>query len=56
MVQNENIIMQSGYKEFFLFYNFFDCLVKFRTLLYSSKTQWSNSQKANFIGFKQGQF
>ena len=35
---------------------FFDCFVKFWTLLYSSKTQWSNSQEANFIGFKQGQF
>ena len=53
MVQNENIIMQSGYKEDFI--KNFDCLV-FWTLLYGSKTQWSNSKKANFIGFKQGQF
>ena len=56
MVQNENIIIQSGLKENFIFNNFFDFLVKFWTLLYSSKTQWSNSQKANFVGFKQGQF
>ena len=35
---------------------FFDCLVKFWTLLYGSKTRCSNSQKVNFIGFKQGQF
>ena len=32
-----------------------DCLSDW-TLLYGSKTQWSSSQKANFIGFKQGQF
>ena len=48
--------LQSGYKEKKIFYKFFDCLLKFCNLLYSSKTQWSNSQKANFIGFKQGQF
>ena len=41
---------------FFCFMKFFDCLVKFWTLLYGPKAQWSNSQKANFIGFKQGQF
>ena len=35
---------------------FFTCLVKFWTLLYGSKAQWSNFQKANFKGFKQGQF
>ena len=54
MLKNENFITQRGYKENFLFYEIFDCLVKFWTLLYGSKTQWSNSQKANFIGFKQG--
>ena len=35
---------------------FFDCLVKFWTLLCGPKAQWSNSQEANFIGFKQFQF
>ena len=48
--------MQRGYKEIFLFYNFFWLLVKFWTLLYSSKTQCSNSEKANFLGFEQGLF
>ena len=35
---------------------FFDYLLKFWTLPYEPKAQWSNSKKANFIGFKQGQF
>ena len=49
--------MQRGYKEFFFYFMiFFDCLVKFWTLPYGPKAQWSNSQKDNFIGFKQGQF
>ena len=43
-------------RKIFYSINFFDCFVKFWTLIYSSKTQWSNSEKANFIGFKQGQF
>ena len=48
--------MQSMYKEFFYLMKFFDCLFKFWTLTCGPKAQWSNSQKANFIGFKQGQF
>ena len=40
----------------FAFMKFFDCLVKFWTLLYGPKVQWSNSQKATLIGFFQGQF
>ena len=44
------LLCKVGERNFF-YINFFDCLVKFRTLLYNSKTQWSNSQKVNFIGF-----
>ena len=44
--------MQMGSEENFCFYDFFYGLVKFWTLPYGPKAQWSNSQKANFIGFK----
>ena len=54
MVQNENFIMQRGYKEKNYLMKFFDCLFKFWTLPYGPKAQWSNYQKANFIVFKQG--
>ena len=51
MVQDENIsIMQSGYKEKLL------CRILDFTLWFKNTVQWSNSQKANFIGFKKGQF
>ena len=40
-----------GMRKIFAFMNFFDCLVKFWTLPYGPKAQWSNSQKANLIGF-----
>ena len=56
MTQNENLIIQRGYNENFYFMKFFDCLGKFWTLPYGPKAQSSNSQKANFIEFKQGQF
>ena len=48
--------MQSGYKDFFYLTKNFGCLVKLWTLLNGPKTQWSNTQKANFKGFKQGHF
>ena len=35
---------------------FFDCLGKFWALPFGPKTQWSNSQKANFIGFNLADF
>ena len=50
------LLCKGGKRKILYLIKNFDCLVKFWTLLYSSKTQWSNSQKANFIGFKQGQF
>ena len=50
------LLCKVGKRKHFYLINFFDCLGKFWTLYYSSKTQWSNSQNANFIGFKQGQF
>ena len=50
------LLCKAGKRKFLYFIKIFDCLVKFWTLLYSSKTQWSNSQKANFICFNQGQF
>ena len=55
MVQNKKFIMQRGYKKIIALMKFFDCLVKFWTLLYGpKKAQWSNSQKAKLIGFFQG--
>ena len=47
--QNENLIMQRGYDEFFVLYQIW-------TFPYGPKVQWSKSQKANFQRFKQGQF
>ena len=35
--------------------NFFYCIVKFWTMPYGPKALWWNSQKVNFIEFKQGQ-
>ena len=57
MVKNENIILQSGWKENFIFNKFFWLLSQILDFtLYSKSTVVEYSQKANFIGFKQGQF
>ena len=50
------LLCKGGMRKIFAFMNFFDCLVKFWTLPYGPKAQWSNSQKAKLIGFFQGQF
>ena len=50
------LLCKLGIRKFFYFVKFFDCLFKFWTLPYCPKAQWSNSQKDDFIGFKQGQF
>ena len=46
------LLYKEGVRKISNFINFFDCLFKFWTLLYGPKAHWSNSQKANFIGFK----
>ena len=50
------LFCKRGITKKFYFMKFFDCLGKFWTLPYGPKAQWSNSQKTNFIGFKQGLF
>ena len=50
------LLCRAGIRNFFYLMKFFDSLVKFWTLFYGSKAQWSNSQEANLIGFKKGQF
>ena len=46
------LLCKGGMRKGFAFMKFFDCLIKFWTLPYGPKAQWSISQKANFIGFK----
>ena len=55
MVQND-FIVQRGMRKIFALLKFCYCLVKFWTLPYGQKAQWSNSQKVKLIGFFQGQF
>ena len=50
------LLYKGGIMKIFYLMKFFDCFGKFWTLPYGPKAQWSNSQKANFIGFKQGLF
>ena len=53
LIQNENFITQSGYKEIFLFNEIFCLLSQILDFTaFGPKAQWSNSQKANFVGLK----
>ena len=42
----KTLLCKAGIRKKKYYIKFFDCLLKFWTLLYGSKTQWSNSQKA----------
>ena len=41
-------LCKGGIGNILAFMKFFDCLVKFWTLPYGPKAQWSNSQKQNY--------